>query len=116
MRRFGGILLVLALAMASKVRGGDEKKMGDLKALQGTWTIVSMERNGKPVPPERIENRVIVIVGKTFIDQTGNEILGERGMTSEQCGPSVFPPGVHAGTGNPYWSILPQNCDHRSLV
>jgi hypothetical protein len=46
MRRLGGILLVLALAMASKVRGGDEKKMGDLKALQGTWTRMALSYAG----------------------------------------------------------------------
>jgi hypothetical protein len=47
-----------------------------------------MERNGKPVPPERIENRVMVIVGKTFIDQAGDEILGEGTLTLD---PSRYP-------------------------
>ena len=38
------------------------------------------------------------------------------GVTSEECNRLVLPLGLHAATGNPYRSILPQNCDHRSLV
>ena len=52
-----------------------------------------MVRNGKPVPPERIENRVIVIVGTTLIDQAGDENLSEGTLTLD---PSKAPKAIDA--------------------
>src|SRR4051812_11100442 len=42
---------------------------------------------------------------------------GQVGSTSDQCKlPGHFTPLLHAATGNPWRSILPQNWDHRSVV
>ena len=52
---------------------GDEAPGGDQEALQGTWTVVSMERNGAVVSRDRLEGRVVVIEGTTFTDRAGDQ-------------------------------------------
>ena len=81
MKRHFGLVAVLVLTFTGAVRGADAPDDAVLKALQGTWTVVSLERNGKAAAPERIEGRELVFEGRTFIDQQGDKILGEGSIT-----------------------------------
>lgn len=76
MKRLGLILLAATSALVGvevRVEAADT----DLDRLQGTWSMVAMERNGKAATAERIKDRVVVIEGTTFIDRTGDKVHGK---------------------------------------
>jgi uncharacterized protein (TIGR03067 family) len=74
MKRLGLILLAATLAFVGvEVEAADN----DLDRLQGTWSMVALERNGKAATAERIKDRVVVIEGSTFVDRTGDKIHGK---------------------------------------
>jgi hypothetical protein len=56
-----------------------------------------------------IRKRFGLEMSKQHFSATKSKLKSAEGATLEQC-------GSHAATGNPYWSILPQNCDQRSVV
>lgn len=47
--------LTLALLATALSLAGDDAVAKDLKALAGTWRVVSFERDGKKLPPEALE-------------------------------------------------------------
>lgn len=59
----------------------DAQAQGALKRLQGTWSVVSFVRDGKASAPEKIEGRVVVITGNTWVDRTGETIHGQGTLT-----------------------------------
>ena len=55
------------LLFASVVIAQDNATKKDLAKLQGTWALVSGERDGKKVPEEEAKNTVITIRGSDFV-------------------------------------------------
>lgn len=55
------------LLFASVVIAQDNATKKDLAKLQGTWALVSGERDGKNVPEEEAKNTVITIRGSDFV-------------------------------------------------
>lgn len=45
----------------------DDAAKKDLAALQGTWVMVALEVDGKPVPEEKIKGAMLVIKGDKYI-------------------------------------------------
>lgn len=102
MKRFFGMLLVLAsVALAG---GADDKKdnaaQEELKKFDGTWALVSLEIDGKPVPAHVVKDGKLVVksdkatffkgdqvtAGTTFsVDPTKNPKTMDATWT---CGPN----------------------------
>jgi uncharacterized protein (TIGR03067 family) len=76
MTRLGLLLLSAALTASA-----DDLNPRDLDQLQGTWTVVTMEIKGKPIPPEKNQGRVTVIDGKTFTDRSTTKVFGKGTFT-----------------------------------
>jgi uncharacterized protein (TIGR03067 family) len=78
---FGGVA-VLALALVGGHAGADDAK-DDLKALQGTWTLISFERDGKDVK----------LQGETTAVCTGDKFVVKRGEQVISAGTITLDPG-----------------------
>ncbi len=59
------VALVLGL-LVTTVRAEDKSAKGDKEKIQGTWTIVSGEREGQPLPEEAIKSIKLVFAGDKF--------------------------------------------------
>jgi len=46
----------------------------ELAKLEGTWALVAMEVDGKPVPPERLTSASLVIRGNKYGLTSGNKL------------------------------------------
>ncbi len=57
---------VLTLALVSPAVPGGTKK-DETKKLHGTWTMVSGEDQGKPIPPEKLKGHFVAISDRTII-------------------------------------------------
>ena len=44
----------------------------DMKTLQGTWTLVSGEKDGEPLPEQDVKDSKLTIVGDTHTVQVGD--------------------------------------------
>ena len=62
------LLLVVCAGAASETA----VKKG-LEDFRGTWTVVSMEMDGKPLPEERRKKIKLTIKGENFTFETGND-------------------------------------------
>lgn len=68
---FAGLLVVGLVAGLSA--SGDKKTVNDdLKKTEGTWTLVSGEENGQPIPDEVVKNSKLTIVGDNYTVQLGD--------------------------------------------
>jgi uncharacterized protein (TIGR03067 family) len=87
-RRVASLLLLCALIAADDAK--DEKKT-DRDRLRGTWTCVSMERNGKPIPPESYKDGKLIMEGDTFTYKKGDEVVtqGTRKLDPTQSPKAV---------------------------
>src|SRR5438876_10483039 len=54
-------LVIVGLGPGTQAGDKDEAIKNDLKLLQGTWLIQSVEVNGKPVPGEKVKNITLTI-------------------------------------------------------
>jgi uncharacterized protein (TIGR03067 family) len=72
------VCVALMLLAASSLAAANEPPKGDLARLQGVWTVVSGERDGKPMAPSRTTGRRVVIRDETFLDEstTKKQTLG----------------------------------------
>jgi len=59
-------LSVLALCFFAAEREPQNGKK-DLDAMQGTWAMVALEVDGKPVPDEKIKDTTLVVKGDKYI-------------------------------------------------
>src|SRR4051794_19156273 len=67
MPRLYALVIVCALVVAfSPIRAGE--LAGDLKAMQGTWTIKAMEKGGKEAPKELFKATVSIIQSKMVLE------------------------------------------------
>jgi uncharacterized protein (TIGR03067 family) len=83
--------LVLALALVTPAApGGGEKD--DAKKLRGTWTLVSGEDQGKPVPPEKLKGNLVAISDKTIVanDRDNKKLF----VMTYKLDPSQKPPAI----------------------
>ncbi|HEV3120558.1 MAG TPA: TIGR03067 domain-containing protein [Isosphaeraceae bacterium] len=78
------LALLTARPPASASPDSDKAK-SDLDRLQGSWTCVSMERNGKPIPPESYKDGLLVMDGDTFTYTQGKQLVsrGKRVLHPE---------------------------------
>jgi uncharacterized protein (TIGR03067 family) len=71
-------MVVLATALATGA-AGQENSRSDREKLQGAWTCVYMERNGKAIPVEKYRDGRLVMEGDTFT-YTDRKHLVSRGI------------------------------------
>jgi uncharacterized protein (TIGR03067 family) len=71
MNRFVTWAVVAGLLAAAQAPAGDAKK--ELDKLQGTWTVVTVEADGKPLPAEQTQTMKLVIQGDKYTFQTGDQ-------------------------------------------
>jgi uncharacterized protein (TIGR03067 family) len=64
------LLILTALAL---IAADDSKK--DLQNMQGTWSIESIEKEGKPLDKDSLKNRRVVIQGNRYTVKDGERIL-----------------------------------------
>jgi uncharacterized protein (TIGR03067 family) len=67
--------LVVALAFGFLVSAGlaEDKGASDQKKIQGTWTVVSGERDGKPIPEEKTKSVRVTFAGDQVTLAHGDE-------------------------------------------
>ena len=58
------LLLAAGLLVGADAKDDDAKK--DLELLQGTWALVSAERDGKKAPEDEVKKTRLVVTGNKF--------------------------------------------------
>jgi uncharacterized protein (TIGR03067 family) len=78
-------LALLFAPLSAATTPEPDKQQSDRDRLQGSWTCVSMERNGKAIPPESYKDGVLVMDGDTFTYTQGKQLvsLGMRVLHPE---------------------------------
>ena len=66
-------VLLLTVSLLGAAAGGDARS--DREVLQGTWTCVRMESNGRPLPAERYRDGRLVMEGETFTVLQGGQVV-----------------------------------------
>lgn len=64
---------VLTLLLALGADPAEDALQNDLKQLQGTWTVVSMEMDGKFLSEERRKKTKVTVDGEKFTFDTGDD-------------------------------------------
>jgi uncharacterized protein (TIGR03067 family) len=62
------VVLFAALSLVPAQPAADAAKK-DLDAIQGTWVMVALEVDGKPVPEEKIKGAILVVKGDKYVTQ-----------------------------------------------
>jgi uncharacterized protein (TIGR03067 family) len=70
------LALIAACLFQEQKPGGD-----DLDRLQGTWVLVSMEREGEPVPAEDIKGGTVTYQGNRAAIRAGDQVR-RRGIVT----------------------------------
>ncbi len=60
---------------------GDDAAKKDLEKFQGTWQLISMERDGKKTPDEEAKKITLTIQGNKFVLRKDAVIISEGTMT-----------------------------------
>ena len=68
------LLLAATLTTAWLFPAQDDAAKKDLAALQGTWTLVAMEVEGKEVPPEKLTTATLTIRDKKYSLLAGKQL------------------------------------------
>jgi hypothetical protein len=105
-------LLVAAIVL---LLGADDAKK-DTERLQGTWTVVGAEREGRKAPEEFVKNAKIIIKDDTLvIPELSQGVLNTRTHESRGWGlkGKGVPPMLEVGfrsqgmRGSPMWTMIP---------
>ncbi len=56
-----GTVLILTTGLLLGAGAANDAAKAELKKLQGTWKVVSMEMAGKPLPPDKVGDTQIVV-------------------------------------------------------
>ena len=91
MTRLAMLGLALSLGSTVELRADDDPAKAELAKFQGTWSMVSMTKNGKEIPAKGLEGRVAEIKDNAFTDRQGTKIHGKGTMTLD---PRSSPKGV----------------------
>ena len=76
----------------------DEAAKKDLEKLQGTWALVSAERDGKRLPDAEVKKTKITFAGDTFVFPDASGIgRGRAGMEHSTAGTDVGASRTGAG-------------------
>jgi uncharacterized protein (TIGR03067 family) len=70
--------VVLTLLAVGLMLGADDKKDAnkeELKKLEGTWKIESMEQNGTKVAEEEFKDLVVTVKGDTYTVKNGDKVI-----------------------------------------
>src|SRR5438876_666076 len=81
-------LALVLLVIAADAPSDAAKK--DLAAMQGTWTLVALEVNGRLVPEDKIKDTVVVIKANQYI----TKIKDKTFPTSFTLDPSKKPKAI----------------------
>jgi uncharacterized protein (TIGR03067 family) len=87
-------VLVLALGLlgaSMQAAGGPAGAADDRARLRGTWVCVSMERNGRPIPPDRYKDGKLVMEGETFTYYQEGQVFTKG---TRRLDPSASPKAV----------------------
>jgi len=74
MRRYGILLVTVGLLMGAQDNKKDASK-AELKKLQGTWTVVSLEGNGEKVPEETTKKMKFIVKDNNWTLDRGDDSI-----------------------------------------
>ncbi len=74
-------IVILTVGLLIGANAGDDTARKDLEKFQGTWTLVSAERDGKKTPQEEAKKLKLSINGNRFTLRKDSEIVSEGSMT-----------------------------------
>jgi hypothetical protein len=69
MQAFGLLATMIAVVFAAD--SGDDAVKKDLQLFQGNWQFISLERDGKKIPPEEAKKLTLTIQGDRFVLRKG---------------------------------------------
>jgi uncharacterized protein (TIGR03067 family) len=72
-------LLLIVLSAAADV--GDDAAKKDLAKFQGSWILISAERDGKKTPQEEAKKLTLAIQGDQFVLRKDSVIISEGRLT-----------------------------------
>jgi uncharacterized protein (TIGR03067 family) len=64
---------LLVFGLVGGLTASGDKKTDDLSKTQGTWTLVSGEMNGQPIPEQIVKNSKLTIVGNVYTVDLGDD-------------------------------------------
>ncbi len=67
-----GLLIVIGLAGCQPANKDMKTATDDMQKMEGNWTLVSGETEGKPLPEQDVKNSKLTIVGDTYTVQLGD--------------------------------------------
>lgn len=93
LRLAAGLLIATGLVGCRSATGDKTTAGDDLKKVEGTWTLVSGEAEGKPLPEQDVKNAKLTIVGDQYTVQ-----LGETGVKkgAQKLDPTTTPKQIDA--------------------
>jgi uncharacterized protein (TIGR03067 family) len=74
MKRHLLVLLAVGVLLGAGNAQEDAGKQ-ELARIQGTWTYVSFEEDGKPLPPEQLSAMTITFAGDRYVVTQGDKVL-----------------------------------------
>ena len=74
-------MILLPALLGTLVFAVADPPVSDLDRLQGTWTLISMEREGEPVPAEDLKGSTVVYEGNRMSLRDGERIR-RRGIVT----------------------------------
>jgi len=74
-------IAILTVTFLIGANAGDDTARKDLEKFQGTWTLVSAERDGKKTPQEEATKLKLSINGNKFTLRKDSEVVSEGSMT-----------------------------------
>lgn len=77
MRVFAMLIVAAGFTMAADDAKDDDAKKKELEKFQGTWKIVSIERDGKKEEPK---DSVATVSGDKFATKSGNDVVREGSL------------------------------------
>jgi uncharacterized protein (TIGR03067 family) len=63
------VLLLVACGLLLAADKKEKQPMGDREKIQGTWALVSSQRNGKPLPDEVVRHVKLIFAGDKLTTQ-----------------------------------------------
>jgi uncharacterized protein (TIGR03067 family) len=78
MHRRAFVILIVGLLIGGNA--GDDAVRKDLEKFEGTWTLVSAERDGKKTPQEEAMKLKLSINGSNFTLRKDSEVVSEGSM------------------------------------
>jgi uncharacterized protein (TIGR03067 family) len=70
-------LVLFPVGLTAQARAQDAKEDKDLKAFQGTWVLVGLEKDGEKAPDEKVKqvNLKVVVKGPKYTVKVGDKSM-----------------------------------------